>query len=60
VLDAVTFNKKTLLRHLEQPPEEQTWDIAVASNVPDVVNFPTYMIYDNLALDGGADSEIPT
>jgi peptide/nickel transport system substrate-binding protein len=55
MLDAVTFNKKTILSHLEQPPEQQTWDIAVASNVPDVVNFPTYMIYHNLALDGGTD-----
>jgi peptide/nickel transport system substrate-binding protein len=55
VLDAVTFNKKTLLSHLQQPPEEQTWDIAVASNIPDVVNFPPYMIYHNLALDGGTD-----
>jgi peptide/nickel transport system substrate-binding protein len=55
VLDAISFNKKTVLSHLEQPPEQQTWDIALAWGVPDNVNFPVYMIYHNLMLDGGTD-----
>jgi peptide/nickel transport system substrate-binding protein len=55
VLDPATHGQKTAISHLEQPPEQQTWDIALASNVPDVVNFPMYMIYHNFALDGPYD-----
>jgi peptide/nickel transport system substrate-binding protein len=55
VLDPATHGQKTAISHLEQPPEQQTWDIALASNVPDVVNFPLYMIYHNFALDGPYD-----
>jgi peptide/nickel transport system substrate-binding protein len=52
VLDPATHGQKTTISHLEQPPEQQTWDIALASNVPDVVNFPVYMFYHQFALDG--------
>jgi len=55
VLDPVTYGQKTAISHLEQSPEQQTWDIALASNVPDVANFPVYMIYHNFALDGTYD-----
>jgi len=55
VLDPVTYSRKTMLSHLEQPPEQQTWDIALATNNPDPVNFPIYMIYHSFALDGYAD-----
>jgi peptide/nickel transport system substrate-binding protein len=55
VLDPVTYGQKTAISYLEQSPEQQTWDIALASNVPDVANFPVYMIYHNFALDGQFD-----
>ena len=55
VLDPVIYGRKTVLSHLEQPPEQQTWDIALTSNIPDVVNFPAYMFYHNFALDGPND-----
>ena len=55
VLDPVTYGQKTAINYLEQSSEQQTWDIALASNVPDVANFPVYMIYHNFALDGQFD-----
>jgi peptide/nickel transport system substrate-binding protein len=55
VLDAATYSRLTVLSHLEQPPEQQTWDIALATNNPDAANFPVYMIYHQFALDGYAD-----
>jgi peptide/nickel transport system substrate-binding protein len=55
VLDPVTYAQKTAVSHLEQPPEQQTWDIALTSNVPDVVNFPVYMFYHQFAIDGQFD-----
>jgi ABC-type transport system substrate-binding protein len=47
--------RKTLISHLEQPPEQQTWDIALASNVPDVANLALSMIHHIFALDGASD-----
>jgi peptide/nickel transport system substrate-binding protein len=55
VLDPATHGQKTAISHLEQPPEQQTWDIALTSNIPDVVNFPMYTFYHNFALDGQYD-----
>jgi peptide/nickel transport system substrate-binding protein len=55
VLNPVTHGQKTVLSHLEQPPEQQMWDIALTSNIPDVGNFPVYMIYHNFVLDGSHD-----
>jgi len=55
VLDTATYGQKTTLSYLEQPPEQQMWDIALTSNVPDVVNFPLYLFYHNYALDGTFD-----
>ena len=55
VLDPATHNRQTLMSQLEQPPEQQTWDIALTSNIPDVVNFPVYTFYHGFALDGQHD-----
>jgi peptide/nickel transport system substrate-binding protein len=55
MINAVTYPKKTLISYLEQPPEQQTWDIALASNIPDMGNFPVYMIYHHFVLDGSYD-----
>jgi peptide/nickel transport system substrate-binding protein len=55
VLGPVAFNRKTDLSNLEQPPEQQPWDIALTSSTPDVINFPVYMIYHNVALGGPMD-----
>jgi peptide/nickel transport system substrate-binding protein len=54
ILDSVAFTRKTFLSSLEQPPEEQTWDIALTS-VGDVNNFPVYTLYHDHALDGSWD-----
>jgi peptide/nickel transport system substrate-binding protein len=51
VLDPVAFTRKVLLSHLDQPPEHQPWDIALTSQY-DSMNFPVYMFYSNIALDG--------
>ena len=55
VLDPVAHGRKTVLSHLEHPPEQQTWDIALASSIPDVVNFPVFQIYHYFAVDGFSD-----
>jgi peptide/nickel transport system substrate-binding protein len=52
VLDPATHGQKTAISHMEQPPEQHSWDIALTSNVPDVANFPVYVIYHEFALDG--------
>jgi ABC-type transport system substrate-binding protein len=54
VLDAVTLNQKTFLRHLEQPPEQQGWDIALMS-MGDTLNFPVFQVYHFFALVGPQD-----
>jgi peptide/nickel transport system substrate-binding protein len=54
ILDTTAFNRKTFLSSLEQPPEEQTWDIALAS-AGDVNNFPVYQLYHDHALGGSSD-----
>ncbi len=52
--DAVAYNQRTLLSHLERPPEEQPWDIALTS-WNDLLNFPPFQIYHYFALDGPYD-----
>jgi ABC-type transport system substrate-binding protein len=54
VLDAVTFNRRTVLKDLDQPPEDQRWDIALTS-WSDLFNFPVFQVYHVLALDGILD-----
>jgi len=55
MLDATAYNRQVFLSHLEQPPEQQAWDIALTSSIPDVVNFPVYGFYRQYALDGVYD-----
>jgi len=54
VLDAVTFNQQTVMSHLDQPPEQQGWDIALTS-WGDTLNFPAFMVYHFFGLDGPHD-----
>jgi peptide/nickel transport system substrate-binding protein len=54
LLDGTTYSRQTVLSNLEQPPEQQAWDIALLSWV-DVVNFPLFELYHVFALDGYAD-----
>jgi peptide/nickel transport system substrate-binding protein len=55
VLEATAYNRKVFLTALEQPPEQQPWDIALISSLPDTGNFPPYQIYHSYALDGVYD-----
>lgn len=55
LLDTSTYNRHTLLSHLEQLPESQSWDIALTLSLPDVTNFPVYAFYYYFALDGRGD-----
>jgi peptide/nickel transport system substrate-binding protein len=55
VLDATAYNRNVFLSHLEQPPEQQPWDIALTSSTPDVMNFPVFLLYRSYALDGVYD-----
>jgi peptide/nickel transport system substrate-binding protein len=54
ILDAVNYNKKTLLSGLDQPAEKQPWDIALSAYL-DPLNFPPYLLYHYFALDGPND-----
>jgi peptide/nickel transport system substrate-binding protein len=54
ILDSAAFIRKTFLSSLEQPPEEQTWDIALTST-GDVNNFPVYLLYHDYMLGGPWD-----
>ena len=54
LLDPEAYNRKTHLSHLEQPPAQQTWDIALRS-LADILNFPPFEIYSPLALGGSLD-----
>src|SRR5262245_6801523 len=42
VLDPDTFNRQTYVSHLDQPPEQKSWAIALMTSIPDVLNFPVY------------------
>jgi peptide/nickel transport system substrate-binding protein len=54
LLDSVAYNGKTRLSDLEQPAEQQAWDIALRSQA-DILNFPPFEFYDSLALGGPMD-----
>jgi peptide/nickel transport system substrate-binding protein len=51
VLDPGAYNRKTDLSHLDQPAEQQAWDIALRSFF-DRPNFPVLWFYHNFAVDG--------
>jgi peptide/nickel transport system substrate-binding protein len=54
LLDSAAYNRKTFLSNLDQPPEQQAWDIALMS-WSDTLNFPVYILYHYFALDGPYD-----
>jgi peptide/nickel transport system substrate-binding protein len=54
MLDAASYTAKTNLSRLDQPPEQQPWDIALRSFL-DYMNFPIFLLYNNFALDGAND-----
>src|SRR5712691_5700804 len=54
ILDATAYNRKAFLSQLEQPPEQQAWDIALTS-LSDSFNFPPLQVYHTFALDGYYD-----
>jgi ABC-type transport system substrate-binding protein len=54
ILDPVVYNQKTFLGHLDQPPEQQAWDIAL-TYWRDVVNFPVIEPFHTFALGGPWD-----
>jgi peptide/nickel transport system substrate-binding protein len=51
ILDVATYNRKTFLSDLDQPAEQQAWDIALMSR-RDALNFPIFQTYHFVALDG--------
>jgi peptide/nickel transport system substrate-binding protein len=53
-LDPAVYNRQTRLTELEQPAEQQAWDIALTSWA-DGVNFPAIQPYHIFALDGPSD-----
>jgi len=54
MLDPIVYNQKTRLPELDQPAEQQAWDIALTS-FNDQVNFPALQPYHVFALDGPFD-----
>jgi ABC-type transport system substrate-binding protein len=54
VLDPVTHNRKMALSELEQPAEQQAWDIALTSG-SDLNKFPVFNPYYEVALEGPYD-----
>jgi len=54
VPDSEAYNRKTFLPRLDQPPEQQTWDIALSSQY-DYAIFPLYSFYSEHVFDGMHD-----
>ena len=54
MLDPTLYNQQTRLPELDQPAEQQAWDIALTS-WRDVVNFPALQLYRIFALGGPND-----
>jgi peptide/nickel transport system substrate-binding protein len=54
MLDAPTYSAKITLGHLDQPPEQQAWDIALRSTV-DTTGATALGLYSIVALDGAND-----
>jgi ABC-type transport system substrate-binding protein len=55
ILDPDALNRQTDLSHLEQPPEQQAWDIALVSQGDRTGFFPLYFFYEKHALGGYRD-----
>jgi peptide/nickel transport system substrate-binding protein len=54
ILDATTYTQKTLLSHLDQPADKQSWDIALTRSL-EVLNFPVFDLYQWYVIDGPDD-----
>ncbi len=54
VLDPTAYSKRTLLSHLDQPAEKQSWDIALTSSLQ-ALSFPLLDLYQWYAIDGPDD-----
>jgi ABC-type transport system substrate-binding protein len=54
ILTAVAFNQKTDLSRLDQPAEQQAWDVALTT-YSDGDNFPLFNFYHWFAVDGPSD-----
>jgi peptide/nickel transport system substrate-binding protein len=54
MLGAVAFNQKVDLVHLDQPAEQQGWDIALTTYT-DSDNFPVFSFYHWFVIDGPSD-----
>jgi ABC-type transport system substrate-binding protein len=54
MLEPAVYNRKTRLTELDQPAEQQAWDIALTSWA-DGTNFPAMQPYHIFALDGPSD-----
>jgi ABC-type transport system substrate-binding protein len=54
MLDAASYTAKTNLGHLDQPPEQQRWDIALWSRV-NTSGSTAVAFYSTVALDGAND-----
>jgi peptide/nickel transport system substrate-binding protein len=54
VLDPGAYNRQTDLSHLDQPAEQQPWDLALRSFF-DRPNFPVLWFYHNFAVGGPND-----
>jgi peptide/nickel transport system substrate-binding protein len=54
ILDPTAYNRQTVFSYLDQPVEQQPWDIALKAT-SDILNSPAYLLYTNHVLDGYAD-----
>jgi peptide/nickel transport system substrate-binding protein len=54
ILDPAAYNRQTLMSQLEQPPEQQAWDIALTAQL-DSHSAPVFSLYHWFALDGPYD-----
>jgi peptide/nickel transport system substrate-binding protein len=54
ILDVTVYTQKTLLSHLDQPAEKQSWDIALTQS-GDGMSFPLFDLYQWYVIDGVED-----
>ncbi len=54
ILDSTAYSRKLYFSYLEQPPEQQPWDIALTTWA-DPINFPLFEFYNTFALEGVSD-----
>ncbi len=54
ILDSTAYSRKIYFSYLDQPPEQQPWDIALTTWT-DPINFPLFELYNTFALEGVSD-----